>query len=144
MTSSRNNARWNCALAPGVSDMIDKAIKMNSIPLASSSRLCKICFAFLMTTRDSRSGVCIECEIEAATQDSILVQKDNMEMWITQTALVLGDAKKMETQMKMLENILMVPFLGVAKQRWVAVHAPLNGAWAHSEHGGRGPCVPPS
>lgn len=51
-------------LAPGVSEIIDEAIKNNNIPFAQSSRLCSICFELIDTTSHATPScekICNKC-----------------------------------------------------------------------------------
>ena len=45
-------------LAPGVSDMIDRAVQRGHLPLASSPFLCRVCFTLLTTVG---AGTCATC-----------------------------------------------------------------------------------
>ena len=56
-------------LAPGVSDMIDEAIRNNNIPFAQSSRLCKICFDLLDTSHvmPTYEKICDKCSKQKIT-----------------------------------------------------------------------------
>ena len=65
MSSSCNH---NHDLAPGVSDLIDQAIRNNNIPFAQSSRLCKICFDLLdISCVTSSDLMCKRCSRPSIT-----------------------------------------------------------------------------
>ena len=61
-------SQWKHGLAPGVSDMIDEAVRNNTIPFAQSSRLCNICFELLDMSHVSLNvKVCEKCTLQFAS-----------------------------------------------------------------------------
>ena len=50
----------------------------------------------------------------AAEQSTVLLEEEWIDIWIADTKRAIGDANKMEAQMKLLQAILDVPFLGNA------------------------------
>ena len=52
---------------------------------------------------------------EAVSTTAVYADKKLMQTWIVDMDAVIGDTDKMEEQMKMLEQKLNVPYIGIAK-----------------------------